>query len=338
MHETPAQWNKRLAPYARPVVSSSMLQLATTLGLFLALIVAAHALHAVSWLLGLPFSAMAGLLMVRVFIIQHDCGHRSFLPSRTACDWIGRSLSFLTLTPFDYWRRDHDKHHATSGNLDKRGFGDVDTLTVAEYAALGRRQRLLYRAYRNPFVMFCVGPAWVFLLRYRLPLWLGDKARGSSMASILLLDLALVVFFGALVALLGWWAVTTVWLPAYLVAATVGVWLFFVQHQHEDTYWRLASEWSFVEAALLGCSFYRLPGWLHWLTGYIGYHHVHHLSSRIPNYRLPSAYREIPELQGAPSVGIWESIKGVRLSLWCDTRQQLVSFRTAFTPAASPCS
>jgi len=329
MQSTAAQWNQRLAPYAGADSRRSVGQLALTVALFATAIAAAHLGHTAHWALGLPFSLAAGLLTVRLFVIQHDCGHRSFFRSPVACDWTGRTLSLFTMTPYGYWRRDHDKHHATSGNLDRRGTGDLDTLTVREYAGLGRRARLAYRLYRHPAVLFGIGPAWQFLLRYRIPLGLGRAQRGRMVRSVVLHDAVLAVFFCAQAWLLGATSVAAVWLPSLLIAATVGVWLFYVQHQFEGTYWERHANWSFVDASLRGCSYYRLPRWMHWLTGNIGYHHIHHLSSRIPNYRLAQAFAEVPDLRNAPSVGLAESFRCARLALWCEERRRLVSFRDA---------
>jgi omega-6 fatty acid desaturase (delta-12 desaturase) len=326
---TAAQWKHRLASYSAPDPGRSLMQLVTSLALFAVCIGLAQAAHAESWLLGLPLSAIAGLLVVKLFIIQHDCGHRSFLPSSRACDWIGRGLSLFTLTPYGFWRRDHDKHHATSGDLDRRGQGDICTLTVDEFRALSPLRRLGYRIYRNPVVLVGVGPAWQFLLRYRMPIMLGVSSRRRDATSILGHNASLATFFGILCLILGWKAVAAVWVPAILVAATLGVWLFYVQHQHEETYWRRHEDWSFVEAALHGCTYYRLPAWMHWLTGNIGYHHIHHLSSRIPNYRLARAFAEVPELQHATAIGVLESLQCATLALWCERTGRLVSFRNA---------
>lgn len=327
-------WNRRLAPYARPDARRSISQLAMTLLLFGTGLGAAHLLHGVHWLLGIPASLVAGLFLVKLFIIQHDCGHRSFLASDRACDWIGRGISLLTLTPYRFWQQNHNAHHATSGDLDRRGHGDIDTLTVAEYRALGRMGQWRYRVYRNPLVLFGLGPSWEFLLRYRLPLWIAGRQRRQMVTSIVTHDLALVAFFGGLALLFGLATVAAIWLPTVLTAATIGVWLFYVQHQFDTTSWERHENWDFVEAALHGCSLYRLPGWLHWATGNIGYHHVHHLSSRIPNYRLAQVFREVPELQQVRQIGIMESLRCVHLALWCEERRRLVSFRDAHALAA----
>jgi omega-6 fatty acid desaturase (delta-12 desaturase) len=331
MQSTAAQWNRRLAPYAGADHRHSIGQLILTLALFATNIAAAHIAYAACWVVSLPFSFVAGFLIVRLFVIQHDCGHRSFFRNATACDWTGRALSLFTLTSYGYWRRDHNKHHATSGDLDRRGSGDIDTLTVREYNDLSRRAKLYYRLYRHPIVLFGFGPVWQFLLRYRLPIGLGNVQRSRMVGSILLHDAALVSFFCGMAWILGPAAVAAVWLPAVMAASTVGVWLFYVQHQFEGTYWERHLNWSFVDAALSGCSYYRLPGWLHWLTGNIGYHHIHHLSSRIPNYRLARVFAEVPELREAPSVGLLESFRYAQLALWCEDRRRVVSFRDAHT-------
>ncbi|MFC3125406.1 fatty acid desaturase [Pseudoroseomonas globiformis] len=329
MQSTAAQWSQRLAPYMGADHRRSIGQLVLSLTLFVASVTAGHVAHAFYGMASLPFSFLAGLLIVRLFVIQHDCGHRSFFRNTTACDWTGRVLSLFTLTPYGYWRRDHNKHHATSGDLDRRGSGDVDTLTVREYNGSGWRAKLQYRLYRHPVVLLGFGPAWQFLLRYRLPIGLGKVQRGRMVGSILLHNAALMAFFCGLAWFLGPVAVATVWLPAVMAASTVGVWLFYVQHQFEGTYWERHMEWSFVDAALSGCSYYRLPRWMHWLTGNIGYHHIHHLSSRIPNYRLASVFAEVPELREAPSIGLIESLRCAQLALWCEDRRRLVSFRDA---------
>jgi omega-6 fatty acid desaturase (delta-12 desaturase) len=324
-----AHWNRRLATYAIPNPRRSITQLAITLSAFAVAMVASRLALTVAWELSALGSVVSGLLLVRLFIVQHDCGHHSFLGSRAACDWIGRGLSLLTLTPYDFWRRDHDKHHATSGNLDRRGIGDITTLTVVEYRALGPNQRLAYRLYRNPAVLLGIGPAWQFLVRYRLPFWLRGKTAGKDRRSILLTNLSLLSFFGLLGWFVGYGTLAAIALPTVIVAGTAGVWLFYIQHAFERTYWEREADWSYVDAALRGCSYYRLPGWLHWLTGWIGYHHIHHLSARIPNYRLAAAFRDVPELQSAPAIGMLESLSCLRLALWCEDRKRLISFREA---------
>lgn len=325
-----ASWHRKLAPYTVPATLRSVGQLSLTLGMLAAVTVTAFAAARISALASLPLSAVAGILLVRIFIIQHDCGHRSFLGSAAACDAVGRALSVLTLTPYDSWRRAHDRHHASSGDLDRRGFGDIDTKTVQEYEGMSFKARLGYRIYRHPAVMFGFGPAWLFLLLSRVPKKISGKWRRSEVVSVLATDFALVCLFGTIGLFTGYGALALVWLPSVLVAATVGVWLFFVQHQFEDTYWERRDNWDYVEAALHGCSFYRMPAVLHWATGWIGYHHIHHLSSRIPNYRLAQAFRELPELREARTLSVMQSLASAHLALWCERRKRLVAFSEAF--------
>lgn len=270
----------------------------------------------------------AGGFLVRLFMIQHDCGHGTFFPGRQANDWVGRVLGVLTLTPYDWWRRTHAIHHATSGNLDRRGIGDIDTLTVREYQARSTWGRLQYRLYRHPLVMFVLGPAYLFFLRHRLPFGLmrgGWQPWLSTMATNL--GIALVV--AALMWLIGIQAFLVVHLPIMLLAAMAGVWLFYVQHQFEQTVWERDEHWTVHQAALYGSSHYDLPAWLHWFTANIGIHHVHHLSSRIPYYRLPSVLRDHPELREIGRITLPESLRCVRLVLWDESQRRLVSFRDA---------
>ena len=276
------------------------------------------------FLLAIP----AGGLLLRLFVIQHDCGHGSLFRSRTTNDWVGRSLSVLTLTPYDSWRKSHAKHHATSGHLGKRGTGDVDTLTVAEYQAQSPRQRLLSRLYRHPAIFFLVGPAYTFLLRHRFP----APAAGNGWRSWLG-TLATNVAIGALAAALMWQIGIALFLavhiPIVLVAATSGVWLFYVQHQFEHTVWDEETEWNFHTAALHGSSHYDLPPVLRWFTGNIGVHHVHHLSSRIPFYRLPEVLRAHPELASLGRLTLGQSLATTRLRLWDTDERRMVRFSEA---------
>lgn len=324
-----AYWNKILASYTKPSWIKSLSQIGVTLGLFIAVMITAHILYSFHWALTIPFTIMAGCLTVKLFIIQHDCGHRSYFRNPALCDWTGRFLSLFTWTPYEFWKRDHDKHHATSGHLDKRGFGDINTITVDEYNALTMMEKFKYRLYRHPAVLLGIGPAWQFIFRHRLPIGLPENNKKRVFGSIMTHNFTLLVFFSALCYFTGWGAVLTIWLPTVIIGATIGVWLFYIQHNFDETYWERTANWSFVDASLQGCSYYRLPKVLHWITGNIGYHHIHHLSSRIPNYNLPKIYHEVPELQKVRSIGIWESIKCLNLTLWCEERKRLVSFREA---------
>jgi omega-6 fatty acid desaturase (delta-12 desaturase) len=266
------------------------------------------------------------MMLVRLFMLQHDCGHGSFFRTRAVNDWVGRIIGTVTLTPYDAWRRSHNAHHASSGNLDERGFGDIDTLTVREYLALPRWRRLRYRAYRHPLVMFGFGPAYLFLVRHRLPVGLMRKG-WEPWISTMATNAATAALIVAMIWLVGAGPFLLVQLPIVLLAASMGVWLFYVQHQFEDTVWAEDPAWNLHEAALHGSSHYDLPPILRWFTANIGVHHVHHLCSRIPFYRLPEVLRDHPELGETSRLTIMESLNSVRLVLWDEERQQLISFR-----------
>jgi omega-6 fatty acid desaturase (delta-12 desaturase) len=262
------------------------------------------------------------------WMIQHDCGHGTFSSYRQANDWVGRCIGVLTLTPYDVWRRSHAIHHATSGNLDRRGVGDVDTLTVREYRALSRWGAIRYRLYRHPLVMFGLGPAYLFVLQHRLPV--GAMGEGwRPWVSTMATNLGIAAIAAMLIWFVGIRAFLLVHLPITLLAATAGVWLFYVQHQFERTTWQHGNKWNKHEAALHGSSYYDLPWLLRWFTANVGVHHVHHLCSRIPYYRLPRVLRDFPELRNVGRVTLFESVRCVRLVLWDETQRRLVSFREA---------
>ena len=317
----------KLSGYRAPATTRGLVELAITAIPFVlawsAMVVAVH--FGQFWLYGLLLLPAAGLL-VRLFMIQHDCGHGSFFPNRSGNDWVGRSIGVLTLTPYDYWRRSHAMHHATSGNLDRRGIGDVDTLTVAEYRARSRWGRLRYRLYRHPAVMFGLGPAYHFMLKSRLPLGFmrsGTRPWLSTMAT----NLAIGVAAGVMMWSIGFGPFLLVHVPIVLLGAAIGVWLFYVQHQFDRTHWERGESWNVHDAALQGSSHYDLPPVLSWFTANIGVHHVHHLSSRIPYYRLPQVLRDHPELRDLGRLTLRQSLKCVHLALWDEQRRRLVSFR-----------
>lgn len=321
-------WASRLAPYRQSDNRRAVFELLLTISAFVACWLAVYAtLRLNPWLLPIPVVLAAGFV-VRLFMLQHDCGHLSMFTNRRANDWVGRVLGVFTFTPYDYWRHAHAMHHAGSGNLDRRGMGDINTLTIKEYDALSIRGRLAYRLYRNPVVMFGIGPIYLFVFSQRLPLEC-FKQGTASWLSVLMTDLAIAVCAGIIIYFVGWQAFLLVHLPIVTVGAAAGVWLFYVQHQFDETHWERNPNWSHENAALHGSSYYDLPAPLMWMTGNIGIHHLHHLSSRIPFYRLPHVLRDFPELKDVGHLTIWESLKCVRLVLWDEASKKLVSFREA---------
>ena len=321
-------WVRVLAKYREPSTSRSIFELLVTLVPFALLWGLAWASMSVSYWLTLGIAVLNGLFLVRIFCIQHDCGHASFFHSRKVQDWVGRCLGVLTLTPYDVWRRTHSIHHAQHGNLDQRGIGDVMTLTVAEYRARSRFGRLMYRLYRHPLVLFGLAPSYLFLLQNRLPLglmksgwryWVSAMGTNATIAIVL----ALMIWLGGLMPVL------LIYIPTSVVAATIGVWLFYVQHQFEETHWAENDKWQLHEAALAGSSHYVLPTPLRWLSANIGIHHVHHLYSRVPFYRLPEILRDHAELADAQRLTPWESLRSINLHLWDEKLNRLTSFREA---------
>lgn len=320
-------WLEVLAHYREPSHARSILEIAITLIPLVALwTFAGVSFHFGYWWISLLLAIPAAGFLVRLFMIQHDCGHGSFFRHRLANDWVGRVLGVLTLTPYDFWRRSHASHHATSGNLDRRGMGDIDTLTVREYRTLPFLGRLRYRLYRHPLVMFGIGPAYLFFIRHRLPTGL-MRAGWRPWFSTMTTNFVIAAIFASLIWFLGIKAVLLIHVPVVLLAASAGVWLFYVQHQFEETYWEQSQQWNMQEAALHGSSHYDLPPVLRWFTANIGVHHVHHLCSRIPYYRLPGVLRDHPELQGVSRLTLMESFRCVRLVLWDEGQRKLVSFR-----------
>ena len=307
----------------------SLTQLFVTMGLFLGTFALMRWSLDISYLLTLVLALPAGGLLVRLFVIQHDCGHGAFFKSITANDWLGRILSLFTVTPYHFWKRAHAIHHATCGNLEKRGVGDVSTLTVKEYKTLPLLSRLKYRLYRNPVILFLFGAPIHFATLQRLPFGQSLPAH-QIWRSVLGLDFALIFFLGGLMYLFGVGTFLSVYLPMLIVASVVGGWMFFVQHQFEAVYWERDDQWNFHLAGLLGSSYYVLPKAVQWLTGSIGLHHVHHLNSRIPNYRLQECLDGSPELLAIPKkLHFFESLKCIPLALWDEDNKKLVSFAEA---------
>jgi acyl-lipid omega-6 desaturase (Delta-12 desaturase) len=315
-----------LAHYREPSCARSIVELAiTAVPLAILWAVMWAALDAGYWV-GLLLAVPAAGFLVRLFMIQHDCGHGAFFGRRRANDWVGRAIGVLTLTPYDFWRHSHALHHANSGNLDHRGFGDVDTLTVREFLASSRWRQLLYRLYRHPIVMFGIGPTYLFVLQHRLPAGL-MRSSWQFWLSTMATNLAIAASVGTMIWLVGLGPFLLVQLPITVLAGSIGVWLFYVQHQFEDTFWAHDESWSFHVAALHGSSNYELPGVLRWFTANIGVHHVHHLCSRIPYYRLPRVLRDHPELAAVGRLTLLESLRCVRMVLWDERRRRLISFR-----------
>jgi len=330
-----ALWRAALAPYAQARWGRGLLGIATSVLPYLGLSVLMAITLNVSVLLVLALSIPTAGFLVRTFIMFHDCTHGSLLPSRRGNRWVGAVLGLLVLAPFRRWRHDHAVHHASSGDLQRRGVGDIPTLTVAEYQHESRRRRVAYRLFRNPVVMFGLGPVFAMMIGPRIAT---RAQRPLLRRSVLGTDLALVVVIGTLSWLVGWQEFLLIWGPAALMAGSAGIWLFYVQHQFEDAYWQSSEQWTFVDAALRGSSYLKLPPLLRFLTGNIGLHHVHHLNARIPNYNLQRAHDETPMFRDVPVLTLRDGLRAVRLKLWDEQQGQLVAFaessdRRAPTPS-----
>ena len=319
-------WVQVLARYRTPSIKRSIFELIITIVPFVALWTLAWVSLSYSHWLAFALSIFNGLFLVRLFVIQHDCGHASFFQNRKVSDWVGRAIGVLTVTPYDVWRRTHSEHHSASGNLSRRGMGDIHTATVEEYRDMTKWQQFMYRLYRNPFVLFALGPAYLFILQNRLPLGLmkaGAKYWTSAMGTnaCVFAALGVVYYFG------GWAPVVLIFLPSTILGASIGVWLFYVQHQFEEAHWDQEEDWDMHEAALEGSSHYDLPLVLQWFSGNIGIHHVHHLYSRIPFYRLPKIIEDHPVLSENQRLTIRESLASVKLHLWDEAERRLISYK-----------
>jgi len=314
---------KSVAPFEHTDHSASFRQLLNTLVPLALLWFAAYASLSVSYWLTLPLAAVTAGFVVRTFILFHDCCHQSFFRSRRANDALGTLLGALTLVPYRQWKHSHSVHHASSGNLDKRGLGDIWILTVEEYKALPAWRRLAYRVYRNPLVMFGVGPVFVFLVQYRFN---RKGARKSERMNTYLTNVLIAGLYAALVWAVGWEAFVLVQAPVFFLSGVAGIWLFYVQHQFEDSYFENDDEWSYVKAAVDGSSYYKLPKPLQWITGNIGFHHVHHLSPKVPNYNLAKAHEAVPPLQRATTITLGTSLRSLRFRLWDERGKSFVGF------------
>jgi omega-6 fatty acid desaturase (delta-12 desaturase) len=316
-------WDAQLAPFRRPDTARSVWQLVSSALLLAGTWALMYLSLRVSYWLTLLLAVPAAFFLIRLFIVQHDCGHGSFFRSARVADIVGSAIGVITLTPYHYWKKAHAMHHATSGNLEHRGFGDIDTLTVDEYRSRSRWARFKYRVYRHPAVLFGVGAILQFFVLHRLPT-IVPRSWTRARWSILWTDVALAGFVVGMGLLVGFRQFFLVHVPLMAISCSIGVWLFYIQHQFEPTYWEHDDRWAYNDAALTGSSYYRLPRLLQWATGNIGLHHVHHLSARIPNYRLQEVLESVPELQRVTTLTLWESFRCVRLALWDERERKLV--------------
>ena len=327
-------WREALEPYAKPVMWRSMLDLATSVVPYIALTILGYVLYGdVSYLWILALTIPTAGFLLRTYILFHDCTHGNFMPTKKGNIWLGTFLGLIVYSPFMAWKHNHQVHHATAGDLDRRGVGDVPLLTVDEFEALSFKGKLGYRAFRNPFVMFVIGPIWAMVIG---PRFTNKKQRPRIRKAIMLTNLALLVLVGGTIWLVGVGAYFAVQGPAILLAGSAGVFLFYVQHQFEDAYWEDTSDWSYADAALQGSSYLVLPKVLQFFTGNIGLHHVHHLNARIPNYNLQRAHDENDIFHDVPRLSMWDGVKAVRLKLYDPRRGRLVTFAEAREAVRAP--
>jgi omega-6 fatty acid desaturase (delta-12 desaturase) len=322
----PSGWSETLAPYARSNSRLSALDLATSVVPYLALWVAMYFSLSVSYWLTLALAIPAAGFAVRSFIVFHDCTHGSFMGSKRANAWVGTTVGLIVFQCFRSWKLEHAIHHATAGDLDRRGVGDVDTITVAEYESKPWRGRLAYRLFRSPLIMFGVGPFAAMLIVPRIP---EKTARPRIKHAVWATNAALVVLVGALCWLIGWQAFLEIQIPILMISGATGIWLFYVQHQFEDVYWESAEDWSYADAALRGSSYLKLPKVLQFFTGNIGLHHVHHLSARIPNYNLQRAHDENPIFHDVPVLSLVDGLRAIRLKLYDEDQGRMVTWAQA---------
>jgi acyl-lipid omega-6 desaturase (Delta-12 desaturase) len=309
--------------FETPSVPRATWQLVNTLVPYFGLWVAMYFARSAAWWVIAPMAVLAGMLLVRAFIIFHDCGHGSFFPSKTANTIVGWITGILTFTPYHHWRREHSIHHATSGNLDERGTGDIWTLTVREYLAASRWKKLAYRLVRNPLVLFGLGPLFIFIIWQRFA---PANTRPRERREVHLTNLALLLIAIGGSWVFGWKTYLVLQLSVMMVAGGLGLWMFYVQHQFEDGYWEGDSAWDYTAAAMAGSSYYKLPRILQWFSGNIGFHHIHHLNSRIPNYNLEHCHSVNPEFQKVKPVTLFSSLRTLRLRLWDEEQRTMVGY------------
>ncbi len=321
--ERNTDWKKTVLEFQKPSMGRAIWQVLTSLGPYAVTWYLIYLSRSVSWWLTLPLAVLAGAFLVRIFIIFHDCGHGSFFKSRTANDVVGFICGVLTLTPYHHWRWEHSIHHATSGDLDNRGTGDVWTMTVQEYLKSTRWQRFVYQVTRNPFVLFGIGPLYLFFIRHRFT---SAKANPRERQSVYWMNLAVFSMAALLAGVFGIIPYLLIQLTVTAVAGGAGIWMFYVQHQFEDVYWESGKEWDYTAAALEGSSFYKLPKILQWFTGNIGFHHIHHLSARIPNYNLERCHDAHPLFNSVKPITLSTSLKSFNLRLWDEKSRKLVGY------------
>ena len=325
-----AGWQKIIKKYQAPDVKRGTWQIINSFGgLLLGWLLMYFALQFVGIWLALLLAIPTAGCLVRIFIIQHDCGHGSFMKSKKANDWIGGICGIFTLTPYKLWRRSHAIHHAHHADLDDRGIGDIWTLTVDEYLEASIWKKIAYRVFRNPFFLFGIAPAIQFIILSRFHYGMGSKRNKQNNISLLATNAGLFLLLFIPYLFLRLQTVLILWLPVALIASSAGTWLFYVQHQFEDTYWEHKPEWDYTLAAMAGSSYYELPKILQWFTGNIGFHHIHHLSPRIPNYNLQACHEENEIMQRVVKLTLWTSFETVFLSLWDESSRTLVTFRQA---------
>jgi omega-6 fatty acid desaturase (delta-12 desaturase) len=319
-----ARWRAVIVKYQQPSTARATWQIINTFVPYGLLWYAMYVLKETSLWLTIPVAILAGALLVRVFIIFHDCGHGSFFKSRWANDIVGFISGVLTFTPYYHWRWEHAIHHGTAGQLDKRGTGDVWTMTVQEYIEATRWKKFSYRFVRNPFVLFVIAPVFIFIFRQRFA---SSTASPRERHSVWWMNFALLCFAGTMSWIFGIWPYVFIQTVAWMVAGATGIWLFYVQHQFEHAYWERGSDWDYTAAALQGSSYYKLPRILQWLSGNIGFHHIHHLSPRIPNYNLQRCHEADPVFQSVPAITLRSSLASLKFRLWDEAGRKLVGFK-----------
>lgn len=324
---------KQVAPFEKAVMKDSIRQLINTLLPFFTLWFLAYESLSISYFLAFPLTVIAAGFLVRIFIIFHDCCHYSFFKSRQHNKILGTITGVLTMFPYSQWGHSHAIHHATSSNLDKRGTGDIWVLTVTEYKEASIWKKIAYRIYRNPFIMFGVGPIYVFLITNRFN---RKNAKKKERMNTYLTNVLIVALAAATCWLVGWQAFLLIQGPIFFISGSIGIWLFYVQHQFEDSYFEEDEHWDYVKAAVEGSSFYKLPKLLQWLTGNIGFHHVHHLSPRVPNYKLEAVHQHTQPLQNVPTITLATSLRSLRFRLWDEENKMFVSFKEIKTRSAAP--